>query len=176
MKLSKGMNVEIHSYKHNQLLHRIWKRSVVLFQDNHVLVTGNFRTRVVEHDGRSWHTKEPAICFFYDDLWFNVIGMLKKDGIYYYCNLASPYLFDGEAIKYIDYDLDLKVFPDGSYNILDQKEYQNHLNQMDYPVDVQNIIRDQMNELIERIKEKRSPFDGHEIQAYYQEFKLLKKK
>lgn len=176
MKLSKGMQAEIHSYKHNEKLHRIWKRSVILYQDHQILVTGNYRTRVIEHDGRSWHTKEPAICFFFDDLWFNVIGMLKKDGITYYCNLASPYLYDGEAIKYIDYDLDIKVFPDGSYTILDQKEYHNHLNEMAYSKDIQDIIDQQLEELITRIKERRSPFNDDEVKAYYQEFRLLKKR
>ena len=31
----------------------------------------------------------------------------------YYCNMASPYYLDEEALKYIDYDLDVKVFTDG---------------------------------------------------------------
>jgi uncharacterized protein len=176
MKLSSGMNISIHSYKHNRTLHRVWKKAVVLFQDQHMLVTANYRTRVVEHDGRSWHTKEPAICYFYNDLWFNIIGMLKKDGIYYYCNLSSPYLYDGEAIKYIDYDLDVKVFPNGDYILLDEKEYQSHMDTMDYPDEVKEIISEQMQLLIKRIKNKEAPFDSKEIKAYYEQYKHLNKR
>ena len=51
-----------------------------------------------------------------------MITQLKKDGVYYYCNLASPALYDREAIKYIDYDLDIKVFPDDSLIHLDEDD------------------------------------------------------
>ncbi|BCR36396.1 DUF402 domain-containing protein [Mariniplasma anaerobium] len=176
MKLSTGMHVPIHSYKHNKRLHRIWKKTVILEENQHVLVTGHHRTRVIEHDGRSWHTKEPAICYFYNDLWFNIIGMLKKDGVYFYCNLSSPYLYDGEAIKYIDYDLDVKVFPDGSYIILDEKEYDMHSDKMCYPDDIQGIIQDQIDLLVERIKAKEKPFDLSDIHLYYEQYKNMNKR
>ena len=45
--------------------------------------------------------------------WFNIIAMIRDNGVSYYCNLASPYVMDEEALKYIDYDLDVKVFADG---------------------------------------------------------------
>ncbi len=176
MKLSTGMNVPIHSYKHNRMLHRIWKKTVVLYADEHVLVTGHQKTKVIEHDGRSWYTKEPAICYFYTDLWFNVIGMIKKDGVHFYCNLASPYLYDGEAIKYIDYDLDIKAFPNHTYIILDEKEYKIHMNKMDYPEDIKQIIEDQFQILLNRIKHLDKPFDESDIHTYYDQYKKLVKK
>ncbi len=176
MKLSTGMTVSIHSYKHNKKLHRVWKKSMVLYQDQHLLVTGNNRTKVIECDGRSWHTKEPAICYFYTDLWFNIIGMLKKDGIYFYCNLSSPYLYDGEAVKYIDYDLDIKVFPDGSYVLLDEKEYLTHQDQMCYSEEIHDIIQQQIGILRERIEKKEKPFDLSDIKLYYEQYKSLTKK
>ena len=49
--------------------------------------------------------------------------MLKEDGIHYYCNISSPYVYDDEAIKYIDYDLDLRVDSKFNYRILDKDEY-----------------------------------------------------
>ena len=176
MKLSTGMTVSIHSYKHNKKLHRVWKKSVVLYQDQHLLVTGNNRTKVIESDGRSWHTKEPAICYFYTDLWFNIIGMLKKDGVYFYCNLSSPYLYDGEAIKYIDYDLDIKVFPDGSYILLDEKEYLVHQGTMCYSDEIHQIVQSQMIILKERIENKEKPFDLSDIKLFYENYKSMTKK
>ncbi len=44
--------------------------------------------------------------------------MIREKGVSYYCNLASPFLLDDEALKYIDYDLDIKVFPDGEKRLL----------------------------------------------------------
>ncbi len=176
MKLSTGMQVPIHSYKHNRMLHRIWKKTVVLYEDNHVLVTGHQKTKVIEHDGRSWYTKEPAICYFYSDFWFNVIGMIKKDGVHFYCNLSSPYLYDGEAIKYIDYDLDIKAFPNHTHIVLDEKEYKIHMNKMEYPDDIKEIIESQFEILLNRIKNLECPFDESNIHAYYNQYKRIIKK
>ena len=76
--LTVGQAVQIHSYKHDGIMHRIWRNAIVIKQTDEYLILGNYKTRVIEADGRNWMTKEPAICYFFKDLWFNVIGMLKK--------------------------------------------------------------------------------------------------
>lgn len=176
MKLQTNMTVTTHSYKHDRSLHRVWKKAIVLEVSHNKLIVGNYRTRVIEANGRCWHTKEPAIAFFYNDMWFNIIAMLKKDGLYFYCNLSSPYLYDGEAIKYIDYDLDIKVFPNGTYIILDEKEFSDNQNKMEYPKDLVEIIEKNKKELIRRIEEKDSPFTLEEINHYYETYKMIKNK
>lgn len=170
MKLTKGMILSIQSYKHNQLIHRVWKNTEILEIDNNTLVTAHKRAKVIEDNGRIWYTKEPAICYFYDDLWFNVIVMFKKDGIYYYCNLSSPYLYDGEAIKYIDYDLDVKVFPDGTYKILDENEYNYHLKKMEYPTEIINIVEEELQLLISKIKKQEPPFNKQYVMNHYNKY------
>lgn len=104
-----GQDVLIHCYKHDGKPHRTWSRCKILEETDRHFIGINNNTLVTESDGRSWVTKEPAICYFPKDRWYNVICMIRSDGIYYYCNIASPILYDGEALKYIDYDLDLKV-------------------------------------------------------------------
>lgn len=167
MKIAKGTKTNIQSYKHNEQLHRVWKDTVIVdYQDNYV-VTAHQKSQVFEHTGKSWYTKEPAICYFYDDLWYNVIVMFKKTGIYYYCNLSSPYLFDGESIKYIDYDLDVKVFPDGKYVVLDKNEYKYHSKKMDYPVEIKEIVEKELQELIKKIEKKEPPFSHEYVKNDY---------
>ena len=77
-------------------------------------------------DGRRWVTREPAIVYFHKKYWFNIIAMIRDNGISYYCNMASPYYLDEEALKYIDYDLDVKIFTDGEKRLLDVEEYERH--------------------------------------------------
>ncbi|MBN3490725.1 DUF402 domain-containing protein [Acholeplasma equirhinis] len=176
MKLKSGKKLQIHSYKHDSSLHRVWTSSFVIDDTASHLVTGNQATKVIESDGRSWYTKEPAICYFYEKEWFNIIAMLKKDGIHYYCNISSPYLYDGEAIKYIDYDLDVKVFPTGKHFVLDQKDYDEHSALMNYPEDVQKIILKAMEDLKVWIKEERPPFDKRTVKMHYEQFKVILEK
>ena len=117
-----GQHVEIHSYKHNGNIHRIWHETTILDASDQVLIGANNKTLVMESDGRTWYTREPAVCYYYTEYWFNVLCMLRKDGVYFYCNISSPFVYDQKAIKYIDYDLDVKVFPDFTYKILDEDE------------------------------------------------------
>ena len=117
--LKVGERLTIHCYKHDGTLHRTWDEATVLFEDDEKLICCNNCTVVTESDGHSHRTNEPAILFFYKKRWFNIIGQLKPYGLFYYCNIASPYVIDNKIIKYIDYDLDLRVFPDGGYRILD---------------------------------------------------------
>lgn len=172
MKLSKGMRTSIQSYKHNEMVHRVWKNTTIVECQGNMVVTAHKKTRVIEDNGRTWFTREPALCYFYDDLWFNVIVMLKKDGIHYYCNIASPYLFDGEAIKYIDYDLDVKIFPDGTYKILDQNEFEYHKQIMNYPESIQKIIEEEMKHLINLIENKQPPFNIEYVNRHLEMSKI----
>lgn len=169
-----GDTVQIHSYKHNKALHRIWRSATVIKQTDDCLILGNFKTRVIEADGRNWMTKEPAICYFFRKQWFNVIGMIKPDGIYYYCNLSSPYVYDGEAVKYIDYDLDIRVSKDGSFKILDEDEYQKHQLRYRYPEEIKRILENEMSILIKLIESKTKPFDDEFIQSSFETFKQLR--
>ena len=130
-----------------------------------------YKTLVIESNNRIWQTREPAICFFYPNEWFNVIAMIRRNGITYYCNLASPSLYDGEAIKNIDYDLDVKIYPDGYFEVLDQDEYDQHKVIMNYPDNVQKIVTNQVDLLIERIQGGQAPFDDELVRQYY--FKFL---
>jgi protein associated with RNAse G/E len=169
-----GDIVQIHSYKHNGNVHRAWKEVVIIEATDTYVVAANNRTKVIESDGRSWYTREPAICYFMKDHWFNVIGMFRKDGIYFYCNLSSPYLFEEETIKYVDYDLDVKVFPNFNYKVLDRDEYDTHRVKMNYPIEVEKIVEDELNMLIETIIEKKGPFKPGFMEKYYQQYKTMK--
>ena len=80
--------------------------------------------------------------------------MLREDGVYYYCNLSSPFVFDNNAIKYIDYDLDIKVFPDMSYTLLDEDEYELHRKEMSYPDVIDKILKRNVDKLISWIQQK----------------------
>ncbi len=176
MHLEVGEMVHIQSYKHDGSLHRTWSKGFVIEVTEEKIVAVTNKTWVIESDGRKWYTREPAICFFYFEKWFNVIAMIRKSGNYYYCNLASPSLYDGEAIKNIDYDLDIKLYPSGDYELLDEDEYDLHSRLMSYPSDVKQIIEWQTKELIAQIEEEAEPFNDQTVSKYYKIYqKLLKK-
>lgn len=174
--LEVGKKYQIHSYKHNHKIHRSWDEAVLLEIHDDYLVFGNEKTKVTESDGRTWRTKEPAVLYFFKDNWFNIIGQCKENGIYYYCNIASPYIVEEGTIKYIDYDLDLRVFPDGSFKVLDRGEYKYHKSLMNYSDTLDMILKAELTTLIDKVRKKELAFKPEVIKEYNKKYDELKSK
>lgn len=166
---------QIQCYKHNGKIHRAWDEAVVLDIKKDYIVFGNNKTRVIESEGTTWRTKEPAIIYFFKNKWYNIISQMKKDGIYYYCNIATPYIIEENTIKYIDYDLDLRIFPKGEYKILDKLEYQYHKKKMEYSEDLDLVINHAMKELIEEYCNHAFMFEKERNEEYLKLYLELKK-
>jgi protein associated with RNAse G/E len=103
----------IHGYKHDGTLYKIWDEAILLEETDDYYVFGNSGTKVRKNYGSSWTTRETAILVYFKKNWFNIVAQLKRNGIHYYCNIASPAIIEDNAIKFIDYDLDLRIYPDG---------------------------------------------------------------
>lgn len=165
-----GRWLKIQAYKHNGELHRSWSHGFVIEDNINYIVLVSVRSSVIEADGRKWHTREPAIFVFFKQEWLNVISMLKKDGITYYINVASPSVVHDKKIKYIDYDLDIKLFPDGFTKLLDQKEYEKHAFSLDYSDDIKEVLSLSVKNIYRMIQNREFPFIDEEIRAIYQDF------
>lgn len=170
-----GDNYEIQCYKHNSKIHRCWSEAVILDIKKDYIVCGNNKALVIESDGRTRKTREPAVMYFFKNKWFNVIAQLKKEGISYYCNIASPYIIEDNTIKYIDYDLDLRVFPDGGFRVLDRNEYNYHRKIMHYPQELHIILKSELSSLIEMKRENIGPFSKKSIEMYYEKYQQISK-
>ena len=156
-----GEFITVKSYKHDGSLHRTWRDSMILKTSDQAIIACNDHTLVTESDGRRWLTREPALLYYHKHYWFNVVTKKKKKGISYYCNLASPYVLDAEALKYIDYDLDIKIFPDGEKRLLDVDEYELHRRQ---------ILKANVEILVDWINNKKGPFSPEYVDLWYERY------
>jgi len=172
-KPKEGDFITIRSYKHDGSLHRTWRDTMVLKTTEHALIGCNDHTLVIESDGRRWRTREPALVYFHKEYWFNIVTMIRQKGVSYYCNLASPFLIDDEGAKYIDYDLDVKIFPDGEKRLLDVDEYEIHSKKYGYPDEIDPILNEHVKILVSWIKEERGPFSKEYVDLWYNRYKQL---
>lgn len=176
-KLKVGDVLKMHCYKHNGTIHRTWNEAVVLDIIDDILICGNYKTLVTEKNGKTHNTKELAIIFFYQKRWFNVFAQFKKRGLYYKCNIASPYLIDEDIIKFIDYDLDLKVYPDSYFKVLDKNEYKYHKKIMRYSEELDKILKSELNELIKMKEQEMGPFNKEVVYKYQKKYlKMLEER
>ena len=173
--LAIGKWVRIQSYKHDGSLHRTWDNMMVIDINDDYVITGSSSSRVVECDGRIWYTKEPAVSIFSLKRWFNVIAMIRGKNICYYCNIASPSLIEHHLIEYIDYDLDLKLFPTGDIMELDRKEYLFHKDKYQYPDSIDLIVNREFQRVKAMMEKNEFPFDDKKIHEYIDEFYKIKR-
>ena len=96
---------------------------------------------------------------------------MKKDGIYYYCNIASPFIIEENTVKYIDYDLDLRIFPSGEYKVLDRLEYKYHKKIMNYPPELDKVINNALDELIKCYIDGEKYFSNYKNLEYSKKYK-----
>ncbi|WP_421017321.1 DUF402 domain-containing protein [Furfurilactobacillus cerevisiae] len=172
-----GDYVAIKSYKHDESLHRTWRDTMVLKTSENEFIGVNDHTLVTEDDGRRWVTREPAIVYFHKHYWFNIVAMIRDNGVSYYCNLASPYILDKEGLKYIDYDLDIKVFPNQEKKLLDVDEYKDHGRQWQYSSELDKILKSNVRILVDWINNGKGPFSNEYIDLWYKRYKeILKSK
>ena len=165
--------IEIISYKHNGDLHRVWHNANVVRHNEKEFVVVNDHSNVIDGDGRRWKTKEPAVCYFYKDYWFNVICMLRSTGIHYYCNIASPYEVQDNVITYIDYDLDVGLNSSGQIKILDEIEYNRHKKELNYSLELDYLLKKALYEVLNLCKERKFPFDDTKIEEFYKLMKMI---
>ena len=174
-RINLGDLYQIQCYKHDGKIHRCWDEAVLLDIKKDYMVFGNNKTKVTEKEGITWRTKEPAIMYFFKDRWYNIIAQMKKDGIYYYCNIATPFILEEGTIKYIDYDLDLRIFPKGDFKVLDKLEYEYHKKIMNYSNDLDKVIKDALNDLINDYKNGILMFERKVNIGYLNRYYNLKK-
>ena len=96
--------------------------------------------------------------------------MIKEEGIILYVNLASPTLKEGDILRYIDYDLDYKLYPDGSCITLDEKEFERHKRKYNYQEDLLKVLSFSQTKIKTLIKNKQFPFQIEIIDKFYQTF------
>ena len=115
--------IRVMCFKHDGSLHRIWDKAALIYEDEEKIMISNAKTLIRESDNRVWMAKEPSLSIYYKNRWFNVMGIIRSEGIHYYCNMASPCVVENDIIKYVDYDLDLVKTVKGEIKILDEDEY-----------------------------------------------------
>lgn len=165
--MKRDHKIIIESLKHDGSLHRKWHENFILKQTEDLIIGYNNATKVTEADGSVWTSKEPAVFYFHRRHYYNVIALLREDGIYFYVNLSSPFTLSKGVLSYIDYDLDLFLTPEGDISLLDQEEYNLHKETYGYSKDLQRRIDSYIPYIYEQIEKRQDPFTEKFVNYWY---------
>jgi uncharacterized protein len=108
----------------------------------------------------AYHTfrqKDRMLEWFYDDRWYNIFQMHDVDDDRlkgWYCNVTRPAQFKPDGIYAEDLALDLMVYPNGHYVILDEDEF----DALDIDPDTRQNARQGLQDLIHLVHNRQEVF------------------
>jgi uncharacterized protein len=152
---------QILSLKFDQKPHYTWPADLVS-DDGECLFLSSIIGGTLIHYTRGFQEPQnlPSDMTFWRGRWYNVFR--NYDPNYrlrnFYCNVGMPLEIEGDTIKYVDLDLDVRVYPDGSFELLDEDEFALHTVQYNYPQWVQQNAWQAVDEIKAMATAREGPF------------------
>lgn len=115
-------------YKFNEKGEYVWHYSgrVLLREETHIQLEAFFSRNNYVTSYHTFRKGDRMVEWFYSDRWYNVFQMHDVDDDHlkgWYCNITRPARLEDDAIYAEDLALDVFVYPDGRYLLLDEDEF-----------------------------------------------------
>lgn len=154
-----GEAVTINSRKFDQTIHRTWNCELVERDGAMLRFVGVFE-RDISHDelgliARGTVSHE----YYWLDRWYNIFAFYHPDGQFrnFYCNINMPPIFAENVLDYVDLDIDVIVWPDFRFRIVDEKEYERNAVNFRYPDEVRQGAYAALIDVLDLIKMQSFP-------------------
>ena len=153
--------VTINSRKFDGKIHRSWQAKLIEQKNSLLTFIGVFEKEINHAHlgviGRGTVSYE----FYWLNRCYNVFRFHEPSGKFrnFYCNINLPPKFENNVLDYIDLDLDLLVWQDFSFQILDSEEFKKNVIKFSYPNSIRQKVEKNLTELIHLIENRKFPFD-----------------
>ena len=156
-----GRPIHVCSTKYDGAAH--WEfDSWFVLEQGPLLVTSNFAGQELQTWNGPWTTPYDTRNHFWSDRWYNVMRLERPHGgglEGWYCNVTTPMLYDGEMVRYVDLDLDVRVSSQGEPEVLDEEEFVENSRRIGYPPEVIEQARRAVDELLGLARSGQFPFE-----------------
>lgn len=152
--------ITINSRKVNGNIHRSWKAELIGQKDSLLTFVGEFEQEVKHLHLGVIRRGTVSYEFYWLDRWYNVFRFHEPDGNLrnFYCNVNMPPTFEDGVLNYVDLDIDILVWKDFSFEILDIDEFEENSSKFNYSQEIHNKVNKSLEELKNMIKNKLFPF------------------
>jgi uncharacterized protein len=151
--------ITVNSRKYDGTIRRSWTCELIERQDPLLLFVGEFENDVEHPDLGCIARGTVSYEYYWLDRWYNIFRFHEPSGSLrnFYCNINMPPSFDGSVLDYVDLDIDILVWPDFSYTILDRDDYERNAARFGYPPEVDERVETAVKELLEMIGRRNLP-------------------
>lgn len=151
----------INARKFDGRIHRTWKAELVNEDFPLLIFVGEFTEEINHSNLGVIGCGTVSYEYYWLDRWFNVFRFHNKNGDLrnFYCNINMPPTFENSVLDYIDLDIDVLVWEDFSFEILDLEEFEENAEKYNYPEELKMKAQKSLEELTEMINKRAFPFD-----------------
>lgn len=151
----------INARKFDNRIHRSWSCRLIEKKGSLLTFIGEFEKQVIHKDLGVIRPKTISYEFYWMDRFYNIFRFHEPEGNLrnFYCNINLPPTFANGVLDYIDLDIDVIVWKNLEYKILDLDEFKDHSEKFSYPAEIIKIAERTLNQLLELIEKRSFPFD-----------------
>lgn len=156
--------VTINARKYSGVIHRSWKAELISRDENLLTFIGCF-TDSIQHPNLGIIRRGTiSYEYYWLDRWYNVFRFHEPEGDLrnFYCNINMPPKFDQAQLDYIDFDIDVLVWKDFSFEVLDVDEFDENFVRYKYPPEIRHKVFDTLDEVLSLIGTREFPFSETE--------------
>jgi protein associated with RNAse G/E len=159
--MSGSSPVTINSRKSDGTIRRSWQAELLRRELNELVFVGVFDFDVQHADLGLINRGTVSYEYYWLDRWYNIFAFHEADGTFrnYYCNISVPPLYQGDVLDYVDLDIDIVVWPDWSYAVLDEDEYARNAEGFGYDEFVRSRVTETLGQLQSMINARSLPVD-----------------
>ena len=153
--------ISVNSRKYDGQVRRTWQAGLIRQHSPAIVLVGRFMEDVHHPDLGHIAKDTASFEYFWTDRWYNVFAMYEPDSTLrnWYCNIAMPATFDGSTLDFIDLDIDVVIWPDGSRAVLDMDDFQENQITFAYPATVTESALQSLDDLMGVIDRREFPFN-----------------
>jgi uncharacterized protein len=148
MELKESNHSSVTVIKHNHLGQERWRYTgnVLKRAENAILIQAYFDRQDLPFHGIVLAQGDRFLEVYFSDRWYNIFEIHDRQDDHlkgWYCNLTRPAEISRDTISYIDMALDLLVYPDHTFLVLDEDEYED----LGLPVEIRQQVMNALEEL-----------------------------
>ena len=153
--------ITVNSMKFDRSISRSWKCKLVESSGVGLQFIGRFESDVSHHHLGVIQAGTISYEFFWLDRWYSIFRFHEPDHTLrnWYCNINLPPTFIDGVLSYIDLDIDIVVWPDLSYEILDLDEFEANSVLYSYPKTIIDGVEKAQREVLTMIGNGSHLFD-----------------
>lgn len=153
-------NITINSRKFDGEIRRSWKADLIERKNSLLLFVGEFEQEIKHPNLGVIRRGTVSYEYYWLDRWYNIFRFHEPNGDLrnFYCNINKPPIFENNVLDYIDLDIDILVWTDFSYEVLDVDEFEENAECFQYTEVLTEKVEKTCLELSKMIELREFPF------------------